>query len=676
MKRECLDKIYASWLGKIIGIRLGAPIEGWDYYDIKKKHPSIAGYLVDYKDFAADDDSNGPYFFSQALKDYSYDKLTARDIGKTWLNYSSYQKGLFWWGGYGMSTENTAYLNLASGIDAPFSGSIALNGKTVAEQIGGQIFIDVWGMISPGNPKKAVEYAKMAASVSHDGNGIYGGMFVAAAISTAFEETDILAIINSAKALIPEDCEYVKMADDVIAFYKSNPDDWEKCYHFVRDNYGYDKYDGNCHIIPNSAIIILSLLYSEGDFSKAICICNMCGWDTDCNVANVGAIMGARGGTACIDYEKWRKPINDFIAYSGVLGDMNISTIPEFVYYIAKYAYKIAGVAPDKDLEEKFSNNNLKLYFDFSGETSAIRSHSMVNLLQSDGELTASFYDKAVENDLFLKTYYHNTDFYDSRYDPAFSPIFYPGMSFSLKAKTSLEDKYIKLYAKNEHGDKLIISDTFPLNNALNDFSFTLPSIDGGLICEIGLITNAKEITIDDFEVYGNPSYSVDFSKESIERWYFSHRELTQFTTYKGLYELIDGNLALSCSDVGAVYTGSQRWGEIALSVNVIPKFGNNHRVIFNNKGNFNNYILELSGDKISLIRNFESEKVLTSVDFNLVHDTSYSISIINRDKKIEVYLNEKAILSYEDSFLVSGGGVGFGVKNGSRCYFNSLKIN
>lgn len=27
--KECYQKIYASWLGKLIGIRLGAPIENW-----------------------------------------------------------------------------------------------------------------------------------------------------------------------------------------------------------------------------------------------------------------------------------------------------------------------------------------------------------------------------------------------------------------------------------------------------------------------------------------------------------------------------------------------------------------------------------------------------------------------------------------------------------------------
>ena len=59
--KDYIEKVYAGWLGKIIGVRHGAPIEGWEY-DRIRVYGEIDGYLVDYKDFAADDDSNGPMF--------------------------------------------------------------------------------------------------------------------------------------------------------------------------------------------------------------------------------------------------------------------------------------------------------------------------------------------------------------------------------------------------------------------------------------------------------------------------------------------------------------------------------------------------------------------------------------------------------------------------------------
>ena len=87
------------------------------------------------------------------------------------MNYAPFEHGFFWWGGYGVSTEHTAYLNLRNGIKAPRSGSVEQNGAAVAEQIGGQIFIDTWGLVAPGNPELAAKYAAQAASATHGGNG-------------------------------------------------------------------------------------------------------------------------------------------------------------------------------------------------------------------------------------------------------------------------------------------------------------------------------------------------------------------------------------------------------------------------------------------------------------------------------------------------------------------------
>jgi ADP-ribosylglycohydrolase. len=112
---------YSSWLGKNIGIRLGAPVEGWTSERIENEYHCKKGYLVDYDIFAADDDSNGPLFFVRGLLDKK--ELTAKDIGNTFLAYIQEYSGFFWWGGLGISSEHTAYENLKNGIKAPFSGS-------------------------------------------------------------------------------------------------------------------------------------------------------------------------------------------------------------------------------------------------------------------------------------------------------------------------------------------------------------------------------------------------------------------------------------------------------------------------------------------------------------------------------------------------------------------------
>ena len=44
-----VENLYAGWLGKLIGIRYGAPVESWTYEKIRKTYGSeLNGYLVDY----------------------------------------------------------------------------------------------------------------------------------------------------------------------------------------------------------------------------------------------------------------------------------------------------------------------------------------------------------------------------------------------------------------------------------------------------------------------------------------------------------------------------------------------------------------------------------------------------------------------------------------------------
>ncbi len=74
MKKEYIEKIYAGWLAKVIGVRYGAPVESWTYEKIKKFYGTLDDYPQDYKLFAADDDTNGPLFFLRGLEDSGHYK--------------------------------------------------------------------------------------------------------------------------------------------------------------------------------------------------------------------------------------------------------------------------------------------------------------------------------------------------------------------------------------------------------------------------------------------------------------------------------------------------------------------------------------------------------------------------------------------------------------------------
>ena len=164
---DYLERVYAGVLGKLIGVYLGRPFEGWTYQRIMDELGPIEYYVHERLNqplVVTDDDVAGTFTFIRALEDYGISpNLSAEEIGKAWLNYIVEERSILWWGGNGNSTEHTAWLNLKRGIAAPASGSIATNGQTVAEQIGAQIFIDGWAMVAPRQPELAAGWPSRPA---------------------------------------------------------------------------------------------------------------------------------------------------------------------------------------------------------------------------------------------------------------------------------------------------------------------------------------------------------------------------------------------------------------------------------------------------------------------------------------------------------------------------------
>src|SRR6185436_17660540 len=102
------------------------------------------------------------------------------------------------------------------------------------------------------------------------------------------------------------------MITDIRTWHAIDPHDWYAARAKLAANYGYDKYGGNCHIVPNHGLIIHCLLHGGGDFQKSLTIVNTCGWDTDCNSGNVGCLLGIRSGLAGLDGGlDWRGPVAD-----------------------------------------------------------------------------------------------------------------------------------------------------------------------------------------------------------------------------------------------------------------------------------------------------------------------------------------------------------------------------
>jgi hypothetical protein len=102
--------------------------------------------------------------------------------------------------------------------------------KFHADDIDFQIEADYIGFMCPGMPRTAFEIADKTGRIMNYGDGVYGGIFVAALYSEAFFESDIQKIIEKALRSLPSQSDYYKMIRDVITLHSHFPSDWRSAW--------------------------------------------------------------------------------------------------------------------------------------------------------------------------------------------------------------------------------------------------------------------------------------------------------------------------------------------------------------------------------------------------------------------------------------------------------------
>ena len=149
-------------------------------------------------------------------------------------------------------------------------------------------------------------------------------MLIAAAAVTS----NIKEIILSGLSQIPKTSRLYEAINNVICQY-DNGTSQKDCFADIHNKFDEFTSHGWCHTISNAMIVAASLLYGNGDFGKSICMAVETGFDTDCNGATVGSILGMANGISSID-DVWKKPINNKLHTSifGV-GTVNITDVVE-----------------------------------------------------------------------------------------------------------------------------------------------------------------------------------------------------------------------------------------------------------------------------------------------------------------------------------------------------------
>ena len=344
-----LDKVQGAWMGKMIGVTFGQPWEfqyqntpiGFDITDWPLSPTRMKAYraraenkpdqedwnpitreadnqkIVILHKFIVDSEKEHPSFGAPDNDDIYINLLFLYCLRKYGIDVDPVTVAHEWdakirqvW-----HANDQGLQNIRKGILPPDSGNPRYN--LHADDIDFQIESDIFGMISPGMPQVSNRYGQRMGHIMNYGDGVYGGMFIAAMYTQAFFANNIREVVEKGLKAIPGQSLYAQLIRDVIRWHDENPTDWLKTWHLVQEKWGETDHcpDGykqpfNIDAKLNGGYVVMGLLYGNGDWYKTMNYATRSGQDADCNPANAAGILGTLLGAHAIPAE-YRDPLHN-----------------------------------------------------------------------------------------------------------------------------------------------------------------------------------------------------------------------------------------------------------------------------------------------------------------------------------------------------------------------------
>jgi ADP-ribosylglycohydrolase len=673
------ERVYAGVLGKLIGVYLGRPFEGWTYERILDELGEIDYYVnerVPWKPplIVTDDDITGTFTFLRALPDYGNSlDLTPAQIGQTWLNYIIEERTILWWGGFGNSTEHTAFIRLKNGVEAPTSGSIEMNGTIIAEQIGAQIFIDGWAMVAPGNPELAADLARRAASVSHDGEAIYASQVLAAMESQAFVEPDIDKLIDVGVSFIPKDSVIYRMIADIREWHAADSD-WHAGRAKIGGLYNYENYGGNCHMVPNHGLIILGLLFGEGDFSKSMLVVNTAGWDTDCNSGNLGCLLGIKDGLDTFDRRKdWRGPVADRLYLPAADGGRSITDAVIETQHLVNVGRALVGEEPVSP------KNGARFNFEYPGSVQGFRSlngtvtiENVIGHSQMGQRSLAVNFEK--NGSASTPTFILPSELQMEGYQLFASPTLYSGQSVRA-GFSAAQDTKVKLFIKvYDNEDKLNIvygPEVMVPENTYVETDWIIPNTKSQPIAEIGFECEGASGTIylDYFTWDGEPDVTLTRPFGSKEPWSPPLVWRQAWVDGMDLWEVWwpEPYRLAQNEGRGLIMQGTRLWKDYQVEADITPWLMDAAGIGARVQGLKRFYALQLGNDKkVRLLKALDGDTILAEKDFDWETYGTYQLKIAVSGNQIQAWIDgELQFEVIDEENPLHSGGVAYVVDQG-----------
>ena len=192
------------------------------------------------------------------------------------------------------------------GLEPPLTGRPALN-PWASFNISAQFLSEAFGLVAPAMPRTAARLGVHYLHVAVDGEPIQTTQLFAGMIATAFVEPDVVKVVEAGRRMLDPKSAVGPIVDDVLGWWRERPEDWKATRLKMKEKYtkhGGTMRDRNGYEL-NTAAIIGALLHGQGEFVETLRLAFNFGWDSDCNAATCGAILGVMKGKRWMDERGW-----------------------------------------------------------------------------------------------------------------------------------------------------------------------------------------------------------------------------------------------------------------------------------------------------------------------------------------------------------------------------------
>ncbi|MEU5533271.1 ADP-ribosylglycohydrolase family protein [Streptomyces sp. NPDC020362] len=285
------ERARGALLGLAVGDALGAPAENLRPSEIHARWGRITGYVTE-RPCGTDDTEYA--IFSGLLLARHGSALTPAHVEAAWHEWiADRAEGPFRGAGF---SERGTLENLRRGLAAPISAQ-----HRHAWSDGLAMRAAPFGVFAAGRPAEAARLVAIDGSVSHEGEGIYGGQAVAAGVAAAMAGASPALVIASALAVVPDDSWTARSLRRAVTVAHRG----ERAVRSAVVIGGYPWTD----LAPEAvALAFGAYAAADGDFREAVLTAVNMGRDADTTAAVAGALSGATQGLASIPPE-WASAI-------------------------------------------------------------------------------------------------------------------------------------------------------------------------------------------------------------------------------------------------------------------------------------------------------------------------------------------------------------------------------